>query len=217
MPLVHRLLYALRALADDEPPPSRRSRKTSERHRQAVALVITFRDLFTSSGLNFLLEDLEANRTCRKKMHNSSQQLETPKCELGKAFKISDSEHPLATSESIDFFDDPKTLSRDLTPSGLPSAGSPSKLLVPVSAGSGMRRKETLAIPLSPEDEDKTVNALRKVLKWSPRKQNLATFSVPLPREEEHKAVAVVQNAVNRVKEEQQQKRKFKLFKLKFC
>ncbi|CAL1300651.1 unnamed protein product [Larinioides sclopetarius] len=259
MPLVHRLLYALRALADDEPPPSRRKHnqdktpeRNSSRHRQAVALVITFRDLFASGGLNFLLEDMEASRLSRKSKNINSQCWDTPKCSLKGEYKAAsttpnkvkmcetlkvalESEDPLATSDSADFLADPRdnavALLQDdqiITSSGFSNyscAESPSRLLVPVNPESaalevcGRKKHKNLTVPLSAEDENKTVDALRKVLKWSPRKQSLAKFSVPLPKEEEHKAVAVVQNAVNRVKEEQQQKRrrKFKLFKVTFC
>ncbi|GBN36531.1 hypothetical protein AVEN_64298-1 [Araneus ventricosus] len=262
MPLVHRLLYALRALADDEPLPSRRKHskdktpeRNSSRHRQAAALVITFRDLFASGGLNFLLEDMEANRSSRKLKYNNSQCMDTSKNSLKGEYKAGsvtsssqnkiemcetlkvalESEHPLATSDSTNFLADPRDntvalLHGDqiIASSGLSifsGVESPSRLLVPINPESGAlevygrKKHKNLTVPLSAEDENKTVDALRKVLKWSPRKQSLAKFSVPLPKEEEHKAVAVVQNAVNRVKEEQQQKRrrKFKLFKITFC
>ncbi|XP_035220259.1 uncharacterized protein LOC118193302 [Stegodyphus dumicola] len=79
------------------------------------------------------------------------------------------------------------------------------------------REREIVTVTLTTEDEDKTVQTLRKALKWSPKKQELASFSVPLPNEDKHKAVAVVQNAVNRVKEEQLMKKKRKFFRISFC
>ncbi|KAG8184823.1 hypothetical protein JTE90_004921 [Oedothorax gibbosus] len=89
--------------------------------------------------------------------------------------------------------------------------------LIVFDTGTDKKRRQPVTVPLSSDDENKTVATLRKVLKWSPTKQNLATFAVSVPKEEEHKAVAVMQNAVNRVKEEQLKKKKRRLFKLTFC
>ncbi|GFS94341.1 uncharacterized protein NPIL_88721 [Nephila pilipes] len=258
MSLVHRLLYALRALTEEEPiHPRRKSNKNRDhqrnnsRHRQAVALVITFRDLFTNEGLNILLEDIEANRSSKKAKSNASNSVintqskslcssDISYCKNSNLPKLQVSETVNnATGNLIDFesdlneenvpilheerilspFDTPTPSRFEIVPRRIQPV-APDSGTVEVYGKNGKSKKHKhLTVSLSPEDENKTVQTLRKALKWSPRKQSIAKFSVPLPKEEEYKAVAVVQNAVNRVKEEQQQKRrrKFKFFKLTFC
>lgn len=258
MSMVHRLLYAIRALTEEEPIRPRRKRNKNKdsqingsKHRQAVALVITFRDLFTNEGLNILLEDIESNRSSRKAKSNSfnstskteskslcvsdiscSKGSNLPKLHVSKTLNnatgnlidfesdFNEETVPILHEERISSpFDTPNPSRFEIVPRRIqpivPESGT-----MEVYGRSGKSKKyKHLTVSLSPDDENKTVETLRKALKWSPRKQSVAKFTVPLPKAEEYKAVAVVQNAVNRVKEEQQQKRRrrFKLFKLAFC
>ncbi|GFS58020.1 uncharacterized protein TNIN_220921 [Trichonephila inaurata madagascariensis] len=253
MSIVHRLLHAIRALTEEEPKHSRRKRnknrdsqRNNSKHRQAVALVLTFRDLFTNEGLNILLEDIEANRSSKKAKSNSfnsqskslyvsdtscSKNINLPKLHVSNTVNnatgnLIDLESDII-GETVPVLHEERMSSLlDMT---LTRFERVPRIIQPVVPESGSmevygrrgknKKYKHLTVSLSPEDENKTVETLRKALKWSPRKQSVAKFTVPLPKEEEYKAVAVVQNAVNRVKEEQQQKRKrkFKLFKLTFC
>ncbi|GIY58735.1 hypothetical protein CEXT_150051 [Caerostris extrusa] len=257
MSLIHRFLYTLRTLTEEEPQHPQRRRKrdrtaqrSSSTHHQAVALVITFRDLFTSGGLNVLLEDMEMNRSTKKIKSGKSNTTtanatsevtcqsfcENRKLEVSQTLSkaLENAERDLIDLESdlrgdaVRVLHEERLISTPKLPNTSRFEGI-TDLLVPVTPessalevyGPNRRSKKyrSLTVPLSSEDENKTVDVLRKALKWSPRKQSVAKFAVQLPNEEEYKAVAVVQNAVNRVKEEQQQKRrrKFRFFKLKFC
>lgn len=247
MPLIQQILLAIRTLTEDEPLQPRRNRhghtnrqRSNSKRQQAVNLVITFRDLFASGGLNYLVDDDSVNRMNRSDRHNHTQQgknsrnspnhndseLEyTKQClvdltEEGKCLPEESSTDLVRSENTVAILHEERIISS--TELNLPvyidSSRAPETRELEVF-GRSKRRRTPVTVPLSSDDENKTVAALRKVLKWSPTKQSLATFAVTLPKEEEHKAVAVVQNAVNRVKEEQQKKkkRKFKFLKFTFC
>lgn len=247
MPIVHQFLITLRSLIEDEPlPPKDRKRghhnsKRSNRSRQTTALVLTFRDLFRSGGLNVLLDEIDANRRPSKKnIHNVSCTSNRANCVTEAVIPVTneprhvpDSRLVLACNNAHSMTlprlihqdetspllqeDSASIICTDLVPS--PSIPMHSSGLFSSLAFVKRKKKpEPLTVPLNPEDENKTVDTLKKVLKWSPRKQNSTTFAVSLPVEEKHTALAVVENAVNRVKEEQLvRKKKRKFLWLKFC
>ncbi|XP_015920033.2 uncharacterized protein [Parasteatoda tepidariorum] len=261
MPLVQRILFALRVLLEDESPPTRKKKRRSSsgtgsqvQTRQAAALVLTFKDLFASGHLNLILEDIERNKAsptknkCSSKLQKSRISIGQPSASsspkvLRNGESVSsgtgqnssmatpsvwplviegiDESVPLLREERIisctriDFESIDKLLAKRvasrLSRNEDRAQESTSKT---VSCSTG----EKVTVSLSPDDEKETVAVLRKVFKWSPRKQSAVTFEVPLTKKEEHKAVAAVQNAVNRVKEENfKKKKKWKFPKLSLC
>lgn len=234
MTLVRQILLALRTLAEEEPSPARRRRRrpsdasrSSNRRGQTAAIVLTFRDLFRSGGLNFILDEMDGtNRPRRSSGRNSFTTTDNAGWGLStNALDLNKHATPASIPVALDLQDETTPLLID----DMETVTSCTELVVypaPTitrnffSTLTFIRKKKKpadLTVPLSCDNEAKTVETLRKVLKWSPKKQNSATFAVPLPRQEEHEALAVVQNAVNRVKEEQQQKKKKKKFWLKIC
>lgn len=243
MPLVHQLLITLRSLMEDEPqqPHVRKRRRNSggksNRSRKTTALVLTFRDLFRSGGLNLILDEMDTNRKpIKKNMHNtfsmsvitnSDAQAVIPVATqptqlLDTKLAVLDQNAPITLprliyqDETMPLLQDDSTsvLCTDLVPR--PRPVFPSGLFSRLAFI--RHRQKNVTVSLNPEDENKTVATLKKVLKWSPRKQNSATFAVSLPEGEKHVALAVVENAVNRVKEEQlTRKKKKKFLWLKFC
>ncbi|XP_054706637.1 uncharacterized protein LOC129216448 [Uloborus diversus] len=247
MPSIQKLLQILRSLMEDEPPQrsTRRNRRSdssrnSFRNRQAVALVITFRDLFANGGLNLILDDIDASRRPPKKNRANSRStsvvLPNTSNEVSIVPAVSSTRILNLTSDDQTRLPSLRcTMDDEITPLLMEESQPPVNWcsnpkptiplpLVPMnqlqrfSFSERWNREQTdFTVSLFPNDEKKTVNTLRKVLKWSPRKQNSASFAVTVPKEEEYKAVAVVQNAVNRVKEEQERKKKRKFFRFTFC
>ncbi|KFM59863.1 hypothetical protein X975_01467, partial [Stegodyphus mimosarum] len=219
------------------------SARHNNRNRQgAGGLVITFRDLFTPGALNFILDDLDGSRRTPKKDKGNSSSFKqncikssVRHCDslaqscCATIFSGTVSREMLATRTNAVACEEETTplLPNDEGPF---FRGELCEFLVPmplvpyrerrgplaVLKNKFRKEREIVTVTLTTEDEDKTVQKLRKALKWSPKKQELASFSVPLPNEDKHKAVAVVQNAVNRVKEEQLMKKKRKFFRISF-
>lgn len=205
------------------------------------ALVLTFRDLFRSGGMNIILEEMETNRRSnRMQRRNVSSSSNVTICSSEEAHPVVipptniHDQRLISLEQNVANMTCPRLIYQDeatpllceesgfiacteILPSPLPLYSS--GLFSSLAFIRRMKKEpENLTVPLNPEDENKTVATLRKVAKWSPRKQNSITFAVSLPADEKHTALAVVENAVNRVKEEQlMRKKKKKFLWLRFC